>query len=266
MAHVEMSCWCDAACRCIRFRPDRPAVHEELMEHLRDGAEALEQAGLDPEEAARQAVENMGDPVQVGRALNRGHSPVVGWLWVASRWALGLALAALVVAGLPWSKVTGRYTFTREEWAEAPYIQQEYDRSGENYWGVVHPTDAVNVGDYTFAVDRAVRRRWDGADTVFFNLQATSWKFWRPGPDLLSRLYAVESTGRVIRNRIDGYWSTDPEVSGNRVGRDRPGLAEYGCWVTGVSPKAQWVEICFDDFGRSFRLRIPLEGAVEGEA
>lgn len=260
-----MACWCEAVCRCIRFRPDRKAVYEELTQHLCDSAEALEEQGMEPQDAARRAVENMGDANQVGQALNRGHGPVLGWLWLISRWTVGIALAALVVTAYPLGQVAHRYTWQREALYEQLYTAGEGDRPGENYWGVFTPDCAQKAGDYTFSVERAVRRRWDGQDSLYFTLRARSGKFWLPAPRILDRLYAVDSTGLVISNRYDTATTAEPEVSGNQQGISLPGLAEYECWVTGVRPDAQWVEICFDGFGRGFRLRVSMEGAVHDE-
>lgn len=260
-----MARWCEAACRCIRFEPDRKAVYEELTAHLRDSAEALEGQGLDPREAALRAVENMGDASEVGQALNRGHNPVLGWLWLISRFTAWFALAALV-AVVFLGQAAQRYTLGRGNPMEPVYTAGEGDRPGENYWGVFLPDCEQKAGDYTFSVERAVRHRWDGQDTIYFTLRARTWEFWLSPPEILNRLYAVDSTGAVILNRHNTTTTTEPEVCGNQQGVYLPGSVEYECWATGVSTDAQWVEICFDDMGRSFRLRINMEGAVDDEA
>lgn len=68
---------------------ERQAVRRELEGHMEDRAEALVEAGADPESAAAQAAAAMGDPLEIGRALNEQYSP--GWLW------LGLAAVALTM-------------------------------------------------------------------------------------------------------------------------------------------------------------------------
>ena len=52
-------------------------AREELTAHLEDHAAALEEKGISAEEAAVQAVEAMGDPEEIGRQLDRCHSPLL---------------------------------------------------------------------------------------------------------------------------------------------------------------------------------------------
>ena len=83
----------------VRFRPDRGAVRRELAGHLDDSAAALQQAeGMDAETAYAQAVENMGDPDEIGRALDRAHSPLLGWTWLVSK---VLCIAVCIFLGAP---------------------------------------------------------------------------------------------------------------------------------------------------------------------
>lgn len=83
----------------VRFRPDRGAVRRELAGHLDDSAAALQQAeGMDAETAYAQAVENMGDPDEIGRALDRAHSPLLGWTWLVSK---VLCILVCVLLGAP---------------------------------------------------------------------------------------------------------------------------------------------------------------------
>lgn len=77
----------------IRCRRAREDVAEELRDHIEDQERAYLAAGMDKEEAAREAVRQMGDPVEAGMALDRIHRPKL---------ELGLLLPAclLIVAGL----------------------------------------------------------------------------------------------------------------------------------------------------------------------
>ena len=49
--------FCEQVCLMIRWRAARGPVSDELAAHLEDHAAALEARGLDPETAARRAVE-----------------------------------------------------------------------------------------------------------------------------------------------------------------------------------------------------------------
>ena len=70
--------FCAAVCAKVRWPFARWDITQELTDHLRDHAAALEEKGLSPEEAQSQAVAAMGDPAELGRALNQVHSSLWG--------------------------------------------------------------------------------------------------------------------------------------------------------------------------------------------
>ncbi|MBQ2800006.1 MAG: FtsW/RodA/SpoVE family cell cycle protein [Lachnospiraceae bacterium] len=63
----------------IRCRQAREAVKEEMEGHLEDQMEECMKMGLSREEAENFAVEQMGDPVEVGISLDRVHQPKIAW-------------------------------------------------------------------------------------------------------------------------------------------------------------------------------------------
>ena len=77
MASKPFDVFCDQVCASIRWPPARHLAREELTAHLEDHAAALEEKGISAEEAAVQAVEAMGDPEEIGRQLDRCHSPLL---------------------------------------------------------------------------------------------------------------------------------------------------------------------------------------------
>lgn len=82
-------------CACLRYATakEKTAVQAELEAHIEDHTEALLAAGYDAGHAQRLAVEAMGDPQDVGQALNEAFPR--RW-WVLSRLA-AFALVASVV-------------------------------------------------------------------------------------------------------------------------------------------------------------------------
>ena len=85
-----------AVCACLRHATpkEKQAVAQELQDHLADHADALVEAGWDPEEAQAHALDAMGDAQEVGQALNREFP--LRWL-VISRVAGCVFLIALCV-------------------------------------------------------------------------------------------------------------------------------------------------------------------------
>ena len=91
----------EAVCTKVRFTPAREKIAEELRAHLEDRAAMLMEHGVAPEDAAVRAAASMGDPAEIGAALDREHSPFWGWaaVWtdVARYLALFVAAISLVL-------------------------------------------------------------------------------------------------------------------------------------------------------------------------
>ncbi|MEL4862077.1 permease prefix domain 1-containing protein [Pseudoflavonifractor phocaeensis] len=73
---------------------EREALRRELEGHVEDHVLDLEAAGCDTELAEARAVAAMGDPEEIGRALNAQLSPF--WLWAGRGCKAAVALLCLV--------------------------------------------------------------------------------------------------------------------------------------------------------------------------
>lgn len=144
--------FCDTVARQLRCRWEAPSIRQELSDHIQDHMDALLTGGMDREEAEEVAVAAMGDPVEVGRALDALHSP---WPWrvfllcarcckLALVLAVVLALQNLMTEDLP----SPRFLPT----ATASSAAQDLLR--ENWEEEVRATGTVTgggkLGDYTF--------------------------------------------------------------------------------------------------------------------
>ena len=99
----------------IRCRRVRDAIVEELENHILDQAQDYMDEGMEKECAMESAVRDMGDPVEIGAALDRIHRPRTSWGIIAlagiiSLFSLALH-AALASAGADWE---GDYYFRRQ--------------------------------------------------------------------------------------------------------------------------------------------------------
>lgn len=74
--HVDR--FCSRVCAHVRFSPDHAAITAELTAHLEDHAAALEARGFPSDVAVQQAVDAMGDPEEIGKELDKSHSPFLG--------------------------------------------------------------------------------------------------------------------------------------------------------------------------------------------
>ncbi|WP_409341857.1 FtsW/RodA/SpoVE family cell cycle protein [Paenibacillus sp. MBLB4367] len=103
MSTEAMELYVEAVCGQIRNKRVHPDVREELFAHLEDAVIGNMERGMSEEEAIRQAVAGMGDPLSVGKDLNRTHKVKIEWTVIALTaffMAVGLlAMLSIVVSG-----------------------------------------------------------------------------------------------------------------------------------------------------------------------
>ena len=110
--------WQGEVLKHIRFKPDRPAIETELTAHYMDHVAELERIGYERKLAEERALLAMGDAEEVGRGLDRAHSPVLGWLWQASRvLAVMMVMLALVLGVIEqqWTELENAVFFGEHE-------------------------------------------------------------------------------------------------------------------------------------------------------
>lgn len=74
--------------RCVRARD---GIAKELSDHIEDQTAAYEEAGESHEEAVKRAVQEMGDPVEVGVELDRIHRPQTDFKMIGMAFAFSVA-------------------------------------------------------------------------------------------------------------------------------------------------------------------------------
>ncbi|MBD9083956.1 MAG: FtsW/RodA/SpoVE family cell cycle protein, partial [Lachnospiraceae bacterium] len=63
----------------IRCKKARPYIAEEIRDHIESQIADNLSEGMSYEEAEKNAVTDMGDPVEVGISLDRIHKPKIAW-------------------------------------------------------------------------------------------------------------------------------------------------------------------------------------------
>ncbi|MDD5932413.1 MAG: hypothetical protein PUC45_08205 [Oscillospiraceae bacterium] len=116
--HKEWYQWRDEALRQVRFTPDHDAIAKELYAHYEDHVRDLERIGYERKLAEERALLAMGDAEEVGRGLDRAHSPALGWLWQASRVLMVLMIVLALVLGImkqQWTELENAVFFADHE-------------------------------------------------------------------------------------------------------------------------------------------------------
>jgi hypothetical protein len=105
----------------IRFPFDRKIIAIELQDHLLELEAFYFETSHDRELAKASAILEMGDPKEIGKALNQVHKPFWGWLWFLSK--TGCILLSCIVA-----------------WMSLQAVWDATDRSRHLYWAT-NPAD-----------------------------------------------------------------------------------------------------------------------------
>lgn len=69
----------DSVCSLIKSKGARKTIRRELQDHINDQKQAYILKGFSEEEATIKAVNEMGDPLEVGKELNKTHKPIIEW-------------------------------------------------------------------------------------------------------------------------------------------------------------------------------------------
>lgn len=86
----------------IRCKKARPYIRQELQNHMEDQIEANIRAGMNYESAEKEAVKDMGDPIETGNSLDRIHRPQIAW-------KLLLMITLISIAGILIHTVIARH-------------------------------------------------------------------------------------------------------------------------------------------------------------
>lgn len=79
---------------------DRQNIGYELSEHIDDSArDIMEEEGLSYDEAVDIAIKQMGNPVEIGKQLNKAHHPLLGYLLLAAKIYLLFNVLPMIVIG-----------------------------------------------------------------------------------------------------------------------------------------------------------------------
>jgi len=75
----EVNAFLDRVCGTVRAKEQHADIRQELADHIEELQADRMAEGLTAEEAQREALRSMGDPLAIGRGLDQAHKPKVHW-------------------------------------------------------------------------------------------------------------------------------------------------------------------------------------------
>ncbi|WP_242837246.1 FtsW/RodA/SpoVE family cell cycle protein [Alkaliphilus transvaalensis] len=73
----------EEVCRQIKYKAIVEDISTEIKGHIDELTEGFIEEGLSEQDAIKKAIEQMGDPIQIGKELNKTHKPVTEWSIIA---------------------------------------------------------------------------------------------------------------------------------------------------------------------------------------
>lgn len=287
---TEFGRWCDTATRQVRFRPDRGAIQRELTAHYQDHVRDLERVGYDWKLAEQRALAAMGDPEEIGRALDRVHKPWLGWLWIASRAVLILTVMACLLS-LPG---TGSFfhmmkntLFPPEDPGGYQAIAGSYsalnEQEGVTVWRSMGTLEAQSADLPGYTLSLLEGQWWQYHDTFYRGeclLRLEPERLWYDLPeDVLDDLVLTGSGGVLFSNikynpfpyeETNNWFSISESSNAFAVSDDADSYRledsrDLGGWYLKLTmttdEPVEWVELSFPYGDNHWAFRIMWEGA-----
>ena len=222
---------------------EKAALRKELTDHMEDHALALMDGGFPEDHAYRAAVESMGDPETVGRALNKEFP--LRWLllsWLV--WLAVLAMALVLVLALSTDLQGAAGSL------EARYTPRED-----------HPSFSIPEAEL---VPLDLTETLPNGDVIHFYAAAVEEQERYLGKGYVGHLYAVTYNRNPLRDPLyydallDLSTSTPKEEMLINSEFSFQGKATYFHWVIYFVHPTEPVTVQYDRHGTSFTLEIPL--------
>lgn len=259
--------FCNQVCTFVRFSPDHAAITAELTAHLEDHRDVLLELrpGLPPEEAEEAAVQAMGDPESLGRALNESHSPLLGWfqIWFR-RMVWGLAALVLVITLPQAGQLIADLTAPPKYDGYIDHLLEHYEEY--NVAADYTPGAVAQYRDYTFSVPRAIVVRDSNGDslTLRYLLKVSHPNPWLRQPEFEAWLWAEDDLGNTYSSEGQVVPYQFPAIhSGGDLTSSYFFASYYGLWIDNIPPEATSVTVHFDRYGEDvLYFTLSLKGGT----
>lgn len=276
MQNSRLKQWCEIATCRIGFPPDRKKVSKELMDHLEDHRDILLEQGLDEDEATEKALKAMGDAKEIAPQLGAIHRPFWGYLLRYSRIAMIVLLFLCLLT-------VGKYV-KNLKLQEAPDLWDFELYSAESYGGdtgrmLLHlsqPELTFSCDGHHFTITDACVMSQDSTyygpnfTQLHIRMKQSSILPCQVQDEFFTGSFATAASNFIARDSLGNEY---PSFFA-RVKEDANCLISctvssgiftftHELWINQFPQEAEWVDICYERDGRSYCLRIYLDG---GEA
>ena len=221
-------------------RREREAIRRELDGHMEDHFEALRELGYDEREAEERTIAAMGDPAEVGRALDRQYT---GWGFVLLSRAAVLLTAVLCVQTLLGLGILGNFYDSVRARISPEAVGADRDFSPQ---AVTYPDLRIPVGNDVLRIYRV------SVGTFGENIYAAE----------VAMVAYDRIPGGVVSERLteaaefaDQWGCTLKSMSGRGQGSFG---ADYSTQYLSICEGDAYITLTYDRLGEHVAVEIPL--------
>lgn len=270
MEHWKLENWCFEAVEKIKYRPDRDAVYNELLQHLDDRCESFIAQGMTKNEAVRRTVGVMGDAKELAVQLAAIHRPFWGFAYSISKWLMRIVAVVAVIGTLffIFNNVIFRDVDTpKSERTDAHYTRPTNPAVRRFVYTEPNCTDSSD--GYTFTVTRAALHGHTIIDNgqssqfyecLYIEVKVSSVNLGMGNCEGIHEFWGMDSQGNVYQvNSVTSIGTMTCDLTSDGLF-----TKDYTFTVTIVQPKGcTWFELHYDRDGRDVVLHIDLTGGGE---
>ncbi|MBE6959580.1 MAG: hypothetical protein E7448_02520 [Ruminococcaceae bacterium] len=272
MEHWKLENWCFEAVEKIKYRPDRDAVYNELLQHLDDRCESFIAQGMTKDDAVRKTVEVMGDPGELSVQLAAIHRPFWGFAYSITKWLMRIVAVIAVICTLFYifDNVISRDVNTpKREIIDAHYTRP----TDPNVTRFVYtePNCSDSSDGYTFTVTRAALHHYTSINSdkylfafdgpcLYIEVKVSSINPWAGKCQGIYEFWGIDDQGHIYTYHDStplGYMSCT-------LTSDDTFTQYYTFTIVIEQPEdCTWFELHYDRDGRDVVLHIDLTGGGE---
>lgn len=214
----------------VKFSYDHEPIYQELTSHLEERVDEYLSQGYEKEEAEEMALENFGNPVEIGKALNKEHSPLLGWVHFLSSTMAAIAMGVLILALFA-------LTF-------AILDSRSGDIPREDILRRIEVDEKVRIDDRIIYFDEVIVEK-NGDLSIIYNTLLTR--------DFGSSGYTFGNIGTILDETGQDYFFSSGQGSiGGILSRGRD-------TIHGFPEDAEKLIIEYDYYNRYYKVEIPLK-------
>lgn len=220
----------------VKFSYDHEPIYQELTSHLEERVEEYLSQGYEKEEAEEMALENFGNPVEIGKALNKEHSPLLGWVHFLSSTMAAIAMGVLILAlfGLTFAMLDSR----------------SGDIPREDILRRIEVDEKVRIDDRIIHFDEVIVEK-NGDLSIIYNTLLTK--------DFGSSGYSFGNIGTILDEAGQDYFFSSGQGSFGGI------FSRWRRTVHGFPEDAEKLIIEYDNYNRYYKVEISLKAGVAYE-